>query len=478
MRLPLRPLLALLLFCWPLAFAPPARPADVPQPPKTFDLKAIDEYVAGQVQAKGFVGLSLALSQDGKLVFAKGYGKRSLQPAADVDADTPFAVGSVTKQFTCACILLLAEEGKLSVDDRVAKYYPELTRARDVTLYDLMTHASGYPDYYPLDFVDRRLERAIAPDKLIGEYAGGKLDFEPGTRWSYSNTGYTLLGRVVEKVSGEPLGKFLERRILKPVGMTHSALDPDRSGPGLARGYTAFALGDPEPAPPEADGWLYAAGGLHATATDLARWDLALMEGKVLKPESFRLMTTPRRLADGRTKDYGCGLNVGQRNGEAVFRHGGAISGFHATNAMIPRTRSAVVLLSNVEHIDSGPLHGEILSLLLKGQARTVQDVPKVDGPPAKEAALELFRQMHSGEIDRSKLGEDFSHYMSKERVEGAKDRLKAMGEPEKVEVEGLSERGGMEVASLRLTFKGVVVKALLYRTPDGKIQEFLLTKG
>ena len=148
-----------------------------------------------------------------------------------------FAIGSVTKQFACACILLLAEEGKLSVDDKVAKYYPGLTSAKDITLYDLMTHTSGYPDYYPLDFVDRRLVKPIAEDALLAKYAGARLDFEPGERWSYSNTGYVLLGRVVEKVSGKPFGRFLEERVLEPLGMTHSAV-----GPGSERGGTGAGI--------------------------------------------------------------------------------------------------------------------------------------------------------------------------------------------------------------------------------------------
>src|SRR6185312_15992668 len=146
------------------------------------------------------------------------------------------AVGSVTKQFTCACVLLLAQDGKLSVDDKVEKYYPELTRAGDVTLRDLMSHTSGYPDDYPLDFVDRRLRQPIPGDALLTKYAGGNLDFEPGSRWSYSNTGYILLGRVIEKASGKPFGRFLEERVLVPLGMMHSAFEPGSDWRGRTRG--------------------------------------------------------------------------------------------------------------------------------------------------------------------------------------------------------------------------------------------------
>jgi CubicO group peptidase (beta-lactamase class C family) len=451
---------------------------EAPKPPKQFDLAAIDAYVAAQVQHQGYVGLSLAILRDGKIIFAKGYGKRSLEPPAPVETDTSFAIGSITKQFTCACILLLAEEGKLSVRDPVAKYFPLLSRAKDVTLYDLMTHVSGYADYYPLDFVDRRMLQPITPDQLIKEYAGGKLDFDPRTRWSYSNTGYTILGRVVEKVSKEPLGTFLQRRILKRLNMEHSFFEPAADVPGLAKGYTSFALGPPEPATLEAGGWIYAAGGLYTSASDLARWDLALADGKVLNSESYRLMTTPTPMASGKVADYGCGLAISRRDGELVLRHSGAVSGFLAFNALVPRTQSAVVLLANAEHGNPGAVHSTLLNLLLKDQAdNDGPAVPKVKGPAPEEVTRDFLHQMQAGTVDRAKLGEEFSHYLTQERIRAAAGRLKALGEPEKVEVVGVAERGGMEVARIRLTFKSAVVGGALYRTPDGKVQQLLFHK-
>ena len=188
----------------------PAAGSDSPKPtdpPKTFDLAGIDAYVAGYVRDHGYAGLSLAIVREGKLIFAKGYGKRSLEDGVPVEPDTPFAIGLVTKQFTCASVLLLAEEGKLSVNDKVAKYYPSLTKAGEVSLHDLMTHTAGYPDYYPLDFVDRRMKAPVSESSLLAEYAGA-ADFEPRTRWSYSNTGYVLLGSIVAKASGMPFGRF------------------------------------------------------------------------------------------------------------------------------------------------------------------------------------------------------------------------------------------------------------------------------
>ncbi len=446
------------------------------EPPKTFDIKAIDAYVAAQVREQGYPGLSLTILREGKIVLAKGYGKRSLGDGPPVEPDTAFAVGSVTKQFTCACVLLLAEEGKLSVEDTVAKYDSKLARAGQVTLHDLMSHTSGYPDFYPLDFVDRRLRQPIQGDDLLATYAASHLDFEPGTRWSYSNTGYTLLGRVVEKASGKPLGRYLEERILGPLGMTHSAFEPGSDWKGPTIGYTSFGLGPAEPAEPESRGWLGAAGGLWASGPDLARWDLALMEGRVLKPGSFRVMVSPKSLASGIPTDYGCGLHIQHVGGETVLTHGGAVSGFLSINAMVPRTRSAVILLTNSEHLNPGSMHQTILHLLLQDLGKP--GVPIVQGPSPKAAALEFLHEMQAGRVNRDQLGEEFSVFLTEERLKAAAPRLKALGEPEKVEVEGVSERGGMEVASIRFQFKTTELRGLLYRSPDGKIQQLLFRKG
>ncbi len=453
----------------------PIRADEAPSRSHALDTKAVEEYLAKQVAEKGIVGLSVAVMENGKVTLARGYGKSRLDNDTVFTPETLSAAGSITKQFTCACVLLLAEEGKLSIHDKVAKYYPNLTRAGDVTLYDLMCHVSGYHDYYPLDFVDRRLAKPIALDKLIQEYAGGKLDFEPGTRWSYSNTGYIILGRVIEKATGQRFEDVLTKRILEPVGMTHTAFEPKHDRKDVALGYTTFALSGPEEAIPEATGWLHAAGGLYTTPSDLAKWDLALMEGKLLKPASYLTMTTPRTLADGRVHHYGCGLRTFERDGETVLSHSGAVSGYLAYNTLLPRTKSAVIVMTNCESQGVSGLQTEIVNRLFKAQAAEQPEVPKVNGATAKDAALDLLHQMQTGKIKREMLAEEFNHYLSDERVASAQERLQALGEPTRVEVAGLSERGGMEVATVRFTFKDRRVTASMYRTPDGKVEQFLL---
>lgn len=458
-----------------LLLAAPAYPQ--PAAPKSFDLKAIDKYVEQYVADKGTVGLSVAIMRDGKVVFAKGYGFRNLESKQLVEPETSFAVGSITKQFTCACILLLAEDGKLSVNDPVAKYFPNLTRAKDITLLDLMNHTSGYPDYYPLDFLDRRMLKSISLEGLCKDYAAVKLDFEPGSRFSYSNTGYIILGGVVEKITGGKFADFLQKRILRPLKMEHSQFGTSAGLPSPATGYTAFALDPSAPAKPEADGWIEAAGGLWASASDLLKWDLALVEGKVLKPESYELMIKPRKLSNGKMSDYGCGLRVGFLNGDPILVHTGGVSGFVSYNSVLPRTRSGLVVLSNTEHISVQPMRAVLAELLAKDiEAKEAPAVPKIDGPSPREVVTSFIKELAEGKLDRSKLGEEFSIYLTEEKVKSSSAKFKDLGAPETVEPGSANERGGMEVVSVKVGFKGgQKMRASLYRTPDGKIQQLLL---
>jgi len=441
--------------------------------PAAPDIQALDSFIAGELKAKGLVGLSVALMIDGKTVLAKGYGLSALD-GTPATPETPFAIGSVTKQFTCTCILKLAEAGKLSVNDKVAKYYPGLTRAADISLLDLMNHVSGYPDYYPLDFTDRRMLKEIHPDDLIKEFAGGKLDFEPGSRYSYSNTGFIILGRVVEKVGGRPFGKFLVEEILKPLGLTHTLYEPDPNQAGIARGYTTFALSEPEPATNEAKGWIGSAGAIYSTGSDLATWDLALVSGKVVNPASYALMTTPRVLSDGRFSFYGCGLSWSIRNARTVLSHGGAVAGFVAMNTTVPSTRSAAVLLSNY---DSGEVNAIFNKLVEAMNPASTTSIPAITGPSAAEAHKLMLKSFQEGKVDRSLLGAEFDWFLTDKKLQGASERLKPYGEPTKVDVESTSERGGMEVSRVRFTFAQGVLIGQMYRSPDGNVQQFFVSK-
>jgi CubicO group peptidase (beta-lactamase class C family) len=276
---------------------------------------------------------------------------------------------------------------------------------------------------------------------------------------------------VIEKVTGETYGNFLARRILQPLGMNQTFHEPDVTGSQFARGYTTFALGAPEPTVPEAKGWIGAAGAIYSTPTDLAKWNLALMSGKVLKPESYALMIRARLLKGGRVSEYGCGLGVRLQSSRRVLTHGGAVSGFTASSLMIPSTKSAVIMLCNQDG-GLGTMPGQIFSLLLK---EPVPSVPKIAGPAAADMTKQMFTSYQKGRVNRDELSEEFNAYLTDEKIAGAAKRLKSYGAVREVEVLTTNERGGMEVTTARLTFKKGTLKTLMYRMPDGKIEQFFV---
>ena len=422
--------------------------------PTEYDAGKIEFYIRQAAQEQGFVGLEMVVIRNGKPSLGFGFGKslaKEIKNAKDLTPDEPLSIGSVSKQFTCAALLLLAQDGKLAPTDKVSRWYPDLANANTVTLLDLMNHTSGYTDYYPLDFVDRRLAKPILPDDLIRQYAIGKVDFEPGAKYSYSNTGYTILGRVIEKVSGKPLGVFLRERLFLPLGMTTASFEPETDGlimdGARAQGYRAL--------------------GIDGSA-------MALMEGKLLDAKHLELMTKPRLLNNGKKSNYGCGLTVREVNGEVVWGHTGSISGFHANLTMVPRTKTVVVTLANAEHLDDGKLHREVVGLAQKEPS----SIPTVNGLKPVEQAKILVAELTKGEIEAKNLGEEYKVFMTPERQGAYSRKLKELGEPKSVQVASQHERGGMEVSMLRLVFKdGTVLLGSLYRKPDGTVEQFLLTR-
>jgi D-alanyl-D-alanine carboxypeptidase len=330
---------------------------------------AIDKAATAAISAGESPGLQVAVFKNGKPVLVKGFGFADLENQVRVSNDSVFRVGSVTKQFTAVSLLLLAEEGKLSLQDKLAKYYPSFPRANDITLEQMLHHTSGIFSYTsdPGFMKEGMVHRST--DEMV-EYIA-KLpktqDFEPGTDWSYSNSAYFILGGVIEKASGEPLAKFFKDRLFVPVGMTHSALDDESEiAPGRAKGYSGEAPGKFTNAPFISMSIPGAAGSIRSTAADLAKWNAALYAGEVLKPASLAAMLAPGKLNNGEmsgasmTKamaaagapdtvrgEYGFGLFVSSVEGHRKVDHGGGIHGFSSSLSEFPDDHTTVVVLAN-----------------------------------------------------------------------------------------------------------------------------------
>jgi hypothetical protein len=216
------------------------------------------------------------------------------------------------------------------------------------------------------------------------------------------------------------------------------------------------------------------AGAIWSTPTDLLRWDRSLLDHELISAKSVAVITTAQRISDGRSSGYGCGEGVNDRGPAVVLSHGGAVSGFVAQNTVIPATRSAVVLLSNTDFSPIGALNQQIVATLMPSAG----DVPTIAGRAAIDAATKFLTEIEQGRVDRSTLGEDFSAFLTQDKIDAARSSLNAMGPIGSISIAGTSERGGMAVSAVRFTVGSVGATGLMYRTPDGKIQEFLFARN
>jgi D-alanyl-D-alanine carboxypeptidase len=427
----------------------------------------LDERISSALNASGAPSVSVAVVKDGQIAYAKAFGKANIGENRPATAATRYAIGSVSKQFTAAGILLLAEQGKLSLNDKVAKYLPDLTRAREVTIRELLSHTSGYEDYAPQDYMIPDWTRPITPREIMDRWAKKPLNFDPGTRWQYSNTNYVIAGQILEKVSGRPLVAFLREKIFGPLGMATPGEITDHD-PADASAYTRYALGPPRLVAREGPGWMFAAGELAMTPSDLARWDIAFLQKKILSARSYSDFTREVKLKDGKPTHYALGLDLGDRNGVPMVSHTGEVSGFLTANAVFPTKGIAVAVCSNEDGISVvSPLARQIEELLL-GTA-SGQELGQVRG------ILEGFQ---GGKIDRALFTSDANAYFNDTVLQDFAASLQALGKLQAVTKTSEELRGGMTHRSYRAQFEKKTVLLNIYLMPDGKYEQFLVEEA
>jgi CubicO group peptidase (beta-lactamase class C family) len=303
----------------------------------------MQEIIRNYAENKTFMGAVLVAEKD-TVVLSQGYGSADLEWAIPNSPATKFRIGSITKQFTAACILLLRERGKLKLEDPINRYLPSAPKSWDkVTLFMLLTHTSGIPNATALPAWDTFKLRDHTPLEIVPLLTDPPLDFEPGATFSYSNSNYILLGLVIEKVSGMSYSDFLQRNILDPLGMAETGVDRNRSIlPERAQGYNSMANGfmhaeDVRMTLP------YSAGFLYSTVSDLFKWERALFAGKVLSSQALQMMTTPK------SGEYGMGLFIKDATHHGVVTHNGTIEGFDASLNYYPDKQLTIVVLGNVQ---------------------------------------------------------------------------------------------------------------------------------
>jgi D-alanyl-D-alanine carboxypeptidase len=428
---------------------------------------AIDSSAREILARTGAPSASVAVVKDGRIVYANAYGPARLDPAVPATPSMRYSIGSVSKQFTATAVLLLAERGKLSLDDKVGRWLPDLTRANDVTIRQILSMTSGYQDYWPQDYVMPPMLKPITAREIVNDWARKPLDFEPGTKWQYSNTNYVIAGMIVEKASGMPLVDFLRKEIFTPLHMASVVITDDQAlGPADPMRYLRYALGPPRVAPKEGKGWLFAAGELAMTASDLARWDISVIDQAVLKPASYRAQQTSMLLRNGTNTGYGFGVNVGTSNGRRLISHNGEVSGFTAQNSIYPDDHVAIVVLTNLDATSaSGQIASRIASVLF-GATDAATD-------KAVAQAQMIFTGLQHGTIDRSLFTDNANAYFSPEAIADFSSSLAPLGPSCDVSQTGQGLRGGMTQRSIRIHCGPKNLALTTFTLPDGKLEQY-----
>jgi CubicO group peptidase (beta-lactamase class C family) len=426
--------------------------------------RAVDEFVRVEMERQKIPGVSIAVVRDGKPVQVKGYGLSNIEHQVAVKPETIFQSGSVGKQFTAFAVMLLVDEGKISLDEKISKYLGEVPESwKNVTVRHLLTHTGGLTDYTQ----DFNLWQDYTEDELLKKAQGVPTAFAPGEKWQYSNLGYLTLGVLIHKVSGKFYGDLLQERVFKPLGMTtarvisEADIIPNRAmGYRLDKGELKHQTWVAPQFNTTADGALY------LTALDMIKWDEGLAQGKLLKKESYEQMWTPVKLNSGQTYPYGFGWALGNVNGHKLIEHGGAWQGFKAHISRYPDNKLTVIVFANLAQTNQ--------SKLAHGIARIYETalIPKpIEDPEPKATAL--FRaqlvKLAEGKPDLDLFTPEMQKLIS-----GPQDRftafVKSLGEIKKFELLerkeipiGIAYRYRVEFAT-ETAYVNVVKKA------DGKI--------
>lgn len=345
----------------------------------------LNELLTAYSKQDKFNGTAL-VAQKGKIMLKKGYGFKDATSHALNDSSTIYQIGSVTKQFTAALILRLQEQGKLSVKDKLSKYFADFPKGDQITIEHLLTHTSGIYNYTnDHNFMLNEITNAYNREKLVALFKDKPLDFEPGTKWSYSNSGYLLLGYIIEKVTGKPYESVMREMILQPLQMTHSGFDfTHLTSPDKAIGYMVLNNEAGTIAPVVDSSISFSAGALYSTVDDLYKWERGIYNTDILKMDSWKAAQTPYK------NKYGYGWLIDTLYGKLIHTHGGGIHGFNSNLLRIPGEEIVIILLNN----KSNPF----LSEITKGITAVLLDQPyKLPEAPLEVTLPDSILQRYVG---------------------------------------------------------------------------------
>ncbi len=424
----------------------------------------IDHSVLRILERTRTPSASIAVIEDGRIAYVHAYGFARLSPSVKATTATRYQIASLSKEIVAAAALLLQQDGKLSLDDKVAKWLPDLTAADVVTLRQCLTHTAGYQDFWPQDYVPQWMLRPTTTETILAEWGRKPLAFAPGSGWQYSNTGYVIAGRMIERAAGEPLFEFINRRIFKTLGID-DAVDTNRTALQApdALGYMRAALAPAQPQAPAAAGWMFGAWPFALTAEDLAKWDVSILRRTLLSADSYRAELTAARQNDGTDTGYALGLKIGKRYGRTIVSHSGEGAGYLSINRIYPDDDAAVIVLTNTL---SGAPQSEIADAIdfivlppvgIDGQMRAV------------------FDSLQHGRADRSVFTADFNNYLDAGAAAAYARTLGPLGAPAAFLQTGSEDRGGMKSYEYRIVAGERPLALSVYVTSEGRIEQFLI---
>jgi D-alanyl-D-alanine carboxypeptidase len=431
--------------------------------------RQVDDLGNRIVLEKRSPGLAIGIVEDGRIVYARGFGYSDLTKHARWSPGTQTYLGSISKQFTAAAILLLQQDGKLKLDDPVTRYVPELTIANAVTIRQLLDQTAGLPDLLAAEGDHPDLTKSIKAADLLAAINKLKPISPPGSEFRYNNLNYYVAALIVERVSGVPLSDYLQQHIFIPLLMNQTFIAGDSGiSPQHAVGYSgkpgAFTKVKPwDPA------WLFGAGDVVSNVYDIAKWDIGMP--LLLRVDAVRDMFTPSG-APGATP-YGLGWVIDQRGGKRFIWHNGEIAGYHAMNALLPDDHVAVIVLANVDNLHSSAVvqpedvAGEILDIVLPPTRANVNNA-------IVAKATEWLGRIADKNIDRTQLTPAFSAYLTDDLV--AKANFAAFGKPlDIIPISSTSQSGGGTLYEFIVRFQNGRYHYRFGMMPDGKIDEILL---
>ncbi len=469
----------------------------------------VDTVIRQVVTSTNVPSVSVGIARGGSVIYTQAFGQASLPrnialpsntdgkltisqattKAVVADAAMAYPIGSISKQFTAACLLLLQERGVLRLDNPIATWFPNFTRANEVTIRNLLTHTSGYSDYAPQDYTIPAWTQPADPLTLITAWASKPLDFDPGTKWQYSNTNFEIAALIVQKASGQSFHDFLWQNILQPLKL-QGVLDLDTQRDRLqVRGYEQHALGPMRPAILEAPGWYFGDAQLAMPVATLLVWDESVVHRTLLNAASYNEMKTDFRLKDGSSSGYGLGVFVHTfPNGKRSIYHSGEVGGFVSNNVVSLDDDVCFAALTNEEARVAGLVTRQLTPILLPaiaaatGSTKT-QSASPVTPPASKgtvkaaeEQARAILISLQKGSLDKSLFTSDTQFYFTPETVDDYAKSLSPLGGVGVVRQTGESLRGGMIFRNFQLEFaKGRLLSLSTYTVPDGRLEQFIV---